>query len=140
MAEPTHQMPIRVYYEDTDAGGIAYHTAYLRWAERGRTEYLRAAGLSHTGLRRETGCLFTVARLTITYRAPACLDDTLVVETTVTRRGRASLEMTQRVRRGSEMLALLEGRIACVDRDGRPARLPELLRHPNPPTADMLVA
>ena len=76
-------MPLRVYYEDTDAAGIVYHANYLKFAERGRTEMLRELGFEHSASREESGTLFTVRRCSIDYLAPARLDDALTVDTRV---------------------------------------------------------
>src|SRR6266487_2207381 len=76
----THSMPLRVYYEDTDAAGIVYYANYLKFAERGRTEMMRALGFAHSSIRAETGTVFTVRRLSADYRSPARLDDALTVD------------------------------------------------------------
>jgi len=120
-------LPVRVYYEDTDAGGIVYHAAYLRFAERGRTEFIRALGLDQQKLRAEQGIGFVVTSLSIDYVRPAVLDDALVVRTEVARRRPASAEFRQTVERDGETIARLDVRVACLDRDGKPARLPKVL-------------
>src|SRR3954468_9914764 len=79
----THSMKLRVYYEDTDASGIVYHANYLRFAERGRTEMMRALGFAHTAIAAETGSVFTVTRVSANFRLPARLDDLLRVETRI---------------------------------------------------------
>ena len=117
-------LPVRVYYEDTDAGGIVYHAAYLRFAERGRTEFIRALGMDQQRLRREQGVGFVVTSLTIDYVRPAYLDDALLVRTDVVRLRPASAEFRQTVERDGEAIAVLDVRVACVGADGRPARLP----------------
>src|SRR5205823_4833677 len=76
-AGPTHSMPLRVYYEDTDASGIVYYANYLKFAGRGRTEMMRELGFAHSGIVAESGIVFTVRRLSADYRAPARLDDRL---------------------------------------------------------------
>lgn len=128
MTDGTHHLPVRVYYEDTDAGGIVYHTAYLRFAERGRTEYLRAAGFEHRTLRRETGGGFVVRHLEIDYRSAARLDDELVVSTRVTAATGASARMEQNVMRGSDTLVAVAVQLAFLGDDGRPKRLPGAVR------------
>lgn len=121
----THHHPIRVYFEDTDAGGVAYHASYLRWAERARTESLRAIGLPHSDMQRIHGCFLVVKRLAVEYARPARLDDLVVVRTTI-RRAAASVQLVQEVRRGEEGLAVLEVTLACVDAATlAPRRLPE---------------
>lgn len=125
----THVLPIRVYYEDTDAGGIVYHANYLRFAERGRTEMLRLLGIDHSRLRAEAGIVFTVVRLTVEYRRPARLDDAIEVATTPTAASGATVRLRQIVRRDGEDLARLDVLVACMHPgDGRPARLPKPLR------------
>ena len=122
-----HRMPVRVYYEDTDAAGIVYHATYLAFAERARTEMLRCLGLDHAGMRARFGLVFTVRRCAIDYRAPARLDDLLEVETRLARLGGASIELEQRVLRAGRLLAALELRLALLDSDLRVARLPREL-------------
>ena len=128
MTDDRHCLPVRVYYEDTDAGGIVYHTAYLRFAERGRTEYLRGAGFDHRKLRSETGAGFVVRHMEIDYRAAASLDDELVVETRVTKTSGASAHMEQQVKRGPDILVSLDVQLAFLGDDGRPKRLPGAVR------------
>lgn len=122
--------PIRVYYEDTDASGVVYHANYLRWFERGRTEWLRAQGWGQETLRTEHGIAFTIANLEITYLKPARLDDELEVVTAVTGIRRASLSFSQFLRhtRVRDMvLARITLRVACVDMlNFRPRALPEM--------------
>jgi acyl-CoA thioester hydrolase len=117
--------PVRVYYEDTDAGGVVYHTGYIRYFERARTEWLRALGYSQQRLVQEEGVLFTVVDLAIHYRKPARLDDLLEVMTRA-EASRASVLFRQSAHGpGGELLADGEVRVACVDAAGfRPRRLP----------------
>jgi acyl-CoA thioester hydrolase len=119
-----HLYNLRVYWEDTDAGGLVYHANYLKFAERARTEMLRHFGIEQEKLRGEVGLLFVVRRLVAEYLQPARLDDELAVATEVTRLGGASLELGQEVRRGDRPLVRLALRIACLGRDGKPRRLP----------------
>ena len=120
---------MRVYYEDTDAGGIVYHAAYLHFAERARTEMLRAQGFDHVGLQREHGILFAVRRCTIEFMAPARLDDLLMVETRPLRLGGARMVLEQKVIRDETVLVVLEVELAVLARqDLRPRRLPEAVR------------
>lgn len=123
-----HRFQVRVYYEDTDAGGVVYHASYLRFAERARTELLRAFGFDHRELWARFGGLLAVRRLAIDYRAPARLDDLLEVETEPLRMGGARLELVQTIRRGPDTLARLEVEIVFLGSDGRPLRLPAPLR------------
>nr|PZN69903.1 MAG: tol-pal system-associated acyl-CoA thioesterase [Pseudomonadota bacterium] len=119
-------LPVRVYYEDTDAGGVVYHTGYIRYFERARTEWLRALGYSQAKLAEEVGVLFTVVELTVRFLKPARLDDLLTVSASAEAGGGASLQFDQQVRDETGAL-LAEGRVrvACVDaRTLKPRRLP----------------
>lgn len=122
-----HQFPIRIYYEDTDTGGIVYHASYLRFAERARTEWLRALGVNQQSLRDDSGIGFVVSKLSIDYLAPAKLDDELTVITDMTELGRASLKLRQDVWRGPTLVAALMVTVACIDAHGHVARLPKSL-------------
>lgn len=107
--------PVRVYYEDTDCGGVVYHTGYLRFMERARTEWLRALGYSQSRLRDELGVLFVVRRLTGDYMRPAELDDQLDVVTTAARQGRTRLHFAQDIHRlPSARETLFRGRVEIV--------------------------
>lgn len=120
--------PVRVYWEDTDGGGIVYHANYLKFLERARTEWLRAAGHSQDALARDTGILFTVVRLAAEYRRPARLDDALTVSCEPLREGGASLRFRQRIERAGETLLEAEVLVACLDaRSMRPRRLPDFI-------------
>ena len=106
MSEAAHALPVRVYYEDTDAGGVVYHASFLRFMERGRTEYVRARGITQSTLCDEAGATlaFVVRHMTVDFLRPGRLDDLLTVETSLTRRGGASVTLAQRMLRGSEVL------------------------------------
>ncbi|MGQ4273473.1 tol-pal system-associated acyl-CoA thioesterase [Terrihabitans sp. B22-R8] len=119
-----HILPIRIYWEDTDAGGIVYHASYLRFMERGRTELLRAAGVGQSELQAESGITFVVRRMTIDFRSPARLDDMIEVRTAVSAIGGASLTLDQSVVRGADVLAAAEVSCAVLGPAGRPVRLP----------------
>jgi acyl-CoA thioester hydrolase len=124
----THHLLVRVYYEDTDFSGAVYHGSYLRFLERGRTDFLRLAGVAQSDLHAGGGGMtFAVRRLTIDYLRPARMDDVLVVTTrTVEMRG-ASLLMDQRITRGEEPIAAATVLVAALA-GGRPARIPDALR------------
>lgn len=118
--------PARVYWEDTDGGGIVYYANYLRFLERARTEWLRAKGYSQAELARDPGILFTVVSVQVNYRRPARLDDELVITCEPHAEGRASLRFAQRILRGAELLADADVRVACLAAATlRPTRLPE---------------
>ncbi|MGE5269092.1 MAG: tol-pal system-associated acyl-CoA thioesterase [Thiohalocapsa sp.] len=124
----THAMPLRVYYEDTDASGIVYYANYLKFAERGRTEMMRELGFAHSGIVADSGVVFTVRRLSADYRLPARLDDALCVITQVVEIAGATILLDQQIRRGDVPLVVLEVLVACVGQDGRPRRVPPGLR------------
>ena len=123
-----HIFPLRVYYEDTDAGGIVYYANYLRFAERARTEYLRSVGADLQTILAEDGIAFTVRQCSVDYMSPAFLDDPLEVHTRFLEVRGASLRAEQVVKRKTDELASLNVRIACVGDDGRPRRMPTALR------------
>ena len=121
-----HSFLLRVYFEDTDAGGMVYHANYLRWAERARTEALREAGLPHQELVEREGAILVVRRVEVEYVRPARLDDALTVETRVLAVRGATLVLDQRARKNGADLAVMRVELACLDRDGfRPRRIPE---------------
>ncbi|MGN4074515.1 tol-pal system-associated acyl-CoA thioesterase [Burkholderia gladioli] len=128
-AVPSFRWPVRVYYEDTDAGGIVYYANYLRFFERARTEWLRACGLDQRRLAAETGAMFVVRDTAVDYRAPARLDDPLTIVSRIERFGRASLIFVQEAWLGD--LLLVSGRtgIGWVDRETlRPTGIPPSVR------------
>ena len=127
--EDAHRFPVRVYWEDTDGSGIVYHASYLRFAERARTELLRLVAGSQRVLLRDAGIAFPVRRLEIDYLKPAFLDDAIQVATRVIAAGAASIDLTQAIHRGDEVITRLRVRIACIDRQGRPTRIPATIRH-----------
>lgn len=119
----------RVYWEDTDGGGIVYYGNYLRFLERARTEWLRSLGFSQLKLAEEPGVLFAVVSLNIEYRRPAKLDDELIITCEPAIDGSASVRFAQRIYRGAvELLVEASVRVACIDaRTLRPKRLPDFL-------------
>jgi acyl-CoA thioester hydrolase len=126
---PPHSSTFRVYYEDTDAAGMVYHANYLRFAERARTEALRAAGAPHAELVAECGLVLVVRRADMRYLRPARLDDLLTVATEVRSVGGASVALRQRVSTAGGDAAVLDVDLACVRvADGKPTRLPDRWR------------
>ncbi len=123
-----HRYQLRVFYEDTDAAGIVYYANYLKFIERARTEMMREAGISHTQLMTQRGVAFIVRRCNADFRAPARLDDLLEVRTRITELGGASIEAEQVVWHGQNSLVTAEIKLGCIDRGGRPVRLPEGVR------------
>ncbi len=106
---------VRVYYEDTDAGGVVYYANYLAYMERARSEWLRTLGFDNQTLADQQGIVFAVRRACVDYLQPARLDELLDVSLMLKKRGRASLMFEQQVRRGDELLCQGEILLACVD-------------------------
>ena len=128
-APGSFSFPVRVYYEDTDTAGIVYYAGYLRFMERGRTEWLRALGVEQLQLAQKAGIVFAVRSLNIEYLKPARLDDLLAVVTELTLAGRAQITLSQRIEREGETLVEASVRIACLDtKKMKPAALPEEIR------------
>ena len=123
-----HVLPLRVYYEDTDAAGIVYYANWLRFLERGRTELLRVLGQEHSDLREVRGVSWVVRRCAIDYLKPARLDEAIEVVTSCSELRGASLDMVQQARRGEETLVRAELTVACMGTGGRPVRLPPHVR------------
>ena len=123
-----HVLPLRIYYEDTDSGGMVYYANYLKFAERARTEMLRLAGFDHGAITDRFGLAFVVRDCTVSYKSPAHLDDLLEVRSCFLEVGGASLTAEQLICRETTELARLDVRLACMTGGGRPSRIPELLR------------
>lgn len=119
-----HVFPLRVYYEDTDAGGIVYYANYLKYAERARTDLLRLGGVEQSQLTHEHRIALAVRRCTVDYLAPARLDDLLEVRSRLTRLGGASVSARQEISRDGQALARLDVKVGCMKLEGGPARLP----------------
>lgn len=119
--------PVRVYIEDTDAGGIVYYANYFRFFERARSEWLRSVGLQQTSMQAQ-GVFFVVKEASANYHYPAHLDDELVVTVEVEKMGKASVSLLQSVYRNQsgELVRLMKGgiRLACIDAHGRPQAIP----------------
>jgi len=123
--ELPHPFSLRIYYEDTDAGGVVYYANYLKFFERARTEWLRALGVEQRALQIDTGAIFVVAEAHVRYLLPAKLDDLLTVSVRVVERGQASLQLAQQLWRGDVLLVEGQFRIGCVDAVTlRPRRIP----------------
>ena len=122
-----HQLPVRIYYEDTDFSGIVYHANYLRYFERGRSDFFRMIGISHTALHK-ADTAFAIVRMALDFKRAARIDDALVVRTTYDRVKGPRLFVSQKITRGEELIAQTAGEAVCITLDGRPRK----------PTADML--
>lgn len=131
-AAAVFEWPVRVYFEDTDAGGVVYHANYLRFMERARTEWLRALGWSQERLRTEVGIGFLVANMTLNYKRAAKLDDELVVTVAVQELKRFSLTFVQTVvakNDPSHLFLKAEVQVACVNLTSfRPSLIPDFMR------------
>ncbi|SCA56798.1 acyl-CoA thioesterase [Candidatus Terasakiella magnetica] len=124
----TFIFPIRIYYEDTDAGEIVYYANYFKFAERARTEFLRHFGIKQSELLENDRIAFAVRKAEADYRKPARLDDLLEVHTELVKLGGASLEMEQQLKRGEETLVSVKVRVACIHLEGRPMPIPQNIR------------
>ena len=120
----SHSMILRVYYEDTDLAGIVYYANYLKFIERGRSEWLRALGIDQAALKRQAGLVFAVRRIEADYLQPARFDDLVQVATRLDMLSAARIVMDQTVTRDGEVLFAARVTIACLDARGRPTRLP----------------
>jgi len=122
-------LAVRVYYEDTDAGGVVFYANYLKFFERARTEWLRALEIHQSTLAQIEQRLFVVRALDIAYRKPARLDDLLTIYTRVARLGRASIHFVQRIQRDQELLVEGNVQVCCIDATAmRPVELPATVR------------
>ncbi len=128
--EKIFSLPIRVYFQDTDAGGVVYHASYVNFMERARTEWLRERyGYSNAGLMKEFGVVFVVRSLKLDYLKPALLDDLLAVTAQIKDVGRSRVTLLQSVRRDDEVLTEAEVHLVCVSLEGfKPVSVPEVLR------------
>jgi len=123
-------LPVRVYFQDTDAGGVVYHASYVNFMERARTEWMRTHGYSNAGLMKEFGVVFVVRSLKMDYLKPALLDDLLDVTAQIKEIGRSRISLLQSVRRGEEVLTEAEVHLVCVSLESfKPVSVPEVLRN-----------
>jgi len=120
-----HQLAVRIYYEDTDFTGVVYHANYLRYFERGRSDFFRLVGVSHSALlERPDPAAFTITRIAVDFRRAARIDDALLVRTTYDRAKGPRLYISQQITRGEELIATAEVEAACIDLAGRARRPP----------------
>ena len=127
----THILPVRVYYEDTDAGGIVYYANYLKYLERGRSDMLRLLGVDQMGMLafdQEDDVQFVVRRAEVDYIRPARLDEVLTVRTVIEKAAGASLVMGQKIFRGEELLISAVIKAGVLGKTGRPVRMPDKIR------------
>ncbi|MFA5825465.1 MAG: tol-pal system-associated acyl-CoA thioesterase [Gallionellaceae bacterium] len=121
--------PVRVYFQDTDAGGVVYHANYVNFMERARTEWLRTFGYSNAAMMKELGVMFVVRSMKVDYLKPALLDDLLSVTARVKDLGRSRVTLLQTVSRGEELMTEGEVHLVCVTADSfKPVSVPDVLR------------
>ena len=125
----TFIFPVRVYYEDTDAGGVVYYANYLKFAERARSEMLRHLGIENSALQAEEGIALVVRKVEAEYLSPAKLDDLLEIHLSLTKVGGASIDGVQLITRGDEVLVRIRIKIGCMQLSGGAQRLPEKIRN-----------
>jgi tol-pal system-associated acyl-CoA thioesterase len=129
LSNHTFSWPTRVYYEDTDAGGVVYHSQYLNFLERARTEWLRYLGFDHNNLREEFKLVFVVHSMQITFKKPAKLDDLLTISSKLVKIGRGSFEFFQQISVNQQTLLEAQVKLACVDTiTFKPIGIPEQIR------------
>jgi len=123
-----HRFPVRVYYEDTDLGGIVYYANYLKFIERGRSEWVRGCGIDQSRLKGDTGIIFAVRRVEADYLTPARFDDLLEVRTSLQSATGARIVVRQEVWRDDQQLFVAVVTLVCLTQGGRATRLPEAMR------------
>lgn len=123
-----HRIPFRVYYEDTDAGGVMYYPNHLKFCERGRSEYLRSLGFENSSLRAENGIIFVVKKLAAEYFVPARLDDLLYVETRMGEVKNSSFVMHQTLYREETKIFAMDVVLVTINEMGRPVAIPEMVK------------
>ncbi len=128
MTTPDHRLPVRVYYEDTDLAGIVYYANYLKFIERGRSEWVRALGIDQAALKAALGLVFAVRRVEADYLRPARFGDDLTVTTRLREIGGARIVVEQEVLRGAERLFQATVTLVCLSDDGHAARVPPDVR------------
>jgi acyl-CoA thioester hydrolase len=120
--------PVQVYWEDTDAGGVVYHSQYLNFMERARTEWLRHLGFIQTQMRETLGVLFVVRHIDMNYKKPAKFDDALIVRTCLINQGRSFITFEQSILRSDEMLTSATVKVVCIDAEKfKPVSIPKLM-------------
>ena len=122
-------LPIRVYFQDTDAGGVVYHASYVNFMERARTEWMRGFGFTNAGLMKELGVVFVVRSLKLDYLKPALLDDLITVSVLLKEIGRSRVTLLQTIMRGEEKLVEAEIHLVSVSLESfKPVSVPDVLR------------
>jgi acyl-CoA thioester hydrolase len=127
VVDKEHRLPVRIYYEDTDFTGVVYHGAYVRFFERGRSDFLRCIGVDHARLMETEATAFSVIQMTVAFRRAARIDDALLVRTRFARTGGARLYFAQRITRDDDLVAEARVEAVCIDPSGRARRPPRAL-------------
>lgn len=129
MTHPTYELPIKLYFEDTDALGIVYHANYLKYFERARTEWFRAAGLNHMELASQTGVGFVIRKCTMDWLSPLTLDDEIIATAQVTKMGNASVDLLQTIVKNGKVVCSATILMVCVDfQTKKPQVIPDVVR------------
>ena len=125
----TFSLPIRIYFEDTDSGGVVYHSNYLKFMERARTEWLSALGIDQRHLKQDKHIIFVVHRIDIQYKLPARFNDNLIVKSELKDIGSSKIEFRQMIYRNDEMLIDASVDVACIDSEKfKPVRIPPTIK------------
>ena len=125
----TFSLPIRIYFEDTDSGGVVYHSNYLKFMERARTEWLSALGIDQRHLKQDNHIMFVVHRIDIQYKLPARFNDNLIVKSELKDIGSSKIEFRQMIYRNDEMLIDASVDVACIDSEKfKPVRIPPTIK------------
>jgi acyl-CoA thioester hydrolase len=125
----TFSLPIRIYFEDTDSGGVVYHSNYLKFMERARTEWLRSIGINQSHLKHHEHIMFVVHRIDIQYKSPARFNDDLVVKSELINVGSSKIEFRQMIYRDAALLIDANVDIACIDSEKfKPVRIPSAVK------------
>lgn len=124
----TYDFPVRIYYDDTDAGGVVYYANYLKFAERARTEYLRSLGFENSKIRQDFGIIIVVKSVEADYLSPARLDDFLTIQTRLLSVKNTSFIMEQKAIKNEVCIFNMTIVLVCVNEDGRPTKMPEPLK------------
>jgi len=124
----THDFPVRIYYDDTDAGGVVYHANYMKFCERARTEYLRDMGFENTQILNDHGIIIVVKNIEAEYLAPARLDDLLTIQSRVLSVKNTSFVMEQKAIKREVCIFSMTIVLVCVNADGRPHKMPDTVK------------
>lgn len=123
-----HDFPVRIYYDDTDAGGVVYHANYLKLCERARTEFLRSMGFENTRIREDHGIIIVVKSLEAEYLSPSRLDDLLTIQTRLLSVKNTSFVMEQKAIRNNACIFSMNIVLVCVNEQGRPTKIPDAVK------------